>query len=100
MSSSIAQSQEGVPNGNDNPLGIKIKEITKAEEIRITDDRKVNVMSYKDKTQTKVQIDENSSNAETSTRYNDKHAELINNLEHIDVGGDTGKGNIILLRTN
>jgi hypothetical protein len=75
-------SQEALANGNDNPLGIKIKEITKAEEIRVTDDRKVNVMPFKDKTQTKVQLDE-----ETSSN---KRAELINNLEHIDVGGTSG----------
>uniref|UniRef100_A0A1S4KDP3 VWFC domain-containing protein n=1 Tax=Culex quinquefasciatus TaxID=7176 RepID=A0A1S4KDP3_CULQU len=75
--------------GNSNPLGIKIKETTKAEEIRYTDNRpKISdTMQEREEAMRPVSVEAASS-----------HSEEANNLEHLDMNvtddGEEGMKNV------
>ncbi|XP_055543920.1 uncharacterized protein LOC129729396 [Wyeomyia smithii] len=81
-----------MPPANNNPLGIKIKEITKPEEIRLTDNRPK--MST---TTTVVAPIGNDDAGRPTTASSVSYGEEANNLEHMDMNvtddGDEGAKN-------
>lgn len=72
--------------GNNNPLGIKIKEITKPEEIRLTD------------TRPKISTSQEEANRPSTESSTSPHSEEANNLEHLDLNvtddGEDGTKNV------
>lgn len=83
-------SRSMLAEGNNNPLGIKIKEITKPEEIRFTDNRpKISeTMQHEEAMMRPVSTESSSSS----------HSEEANNLEHLDMNvtddGEDGMKNV------
>ncbi|XP_053665504.1 uncharacterized protein LOC128714654 [Anopheles marshallii] len=78
---------------NDNPLGIKIKEITKAEEIRLTDNRP----SAEEQQQQQQQL---IASRETTAQPSSTQSEELVNLEHLDVNvpDDDGENGTKIVR--
>ncbi|XP_055636322.1 uncharacterized protein LOC129775513 isoform X2 [Toxorhynchites rutilus septentrionalis] len=81
-----------IPAASNNPLGIKIKEITKGEEIRLTDSRP------KISTTTSISTSSSEEAARPSTESSASHSEEANNLEHLDLNitddGEDGIKNV------
>uniref|UniRef100_A0A182Q0M8 VWFC domain-containing protein n=1 Tax=Anopheles farauti TaxID=69004 RepID=A0A182Q0M8_9DIPT len=75
-----ASVSSGPAISNDNPLGIKIKEITKPEEIRLTDNR-----PSAEEQQQQQQQQLAAANREASAEHSSSQSEELVNLEHLDV---------------
>ncbi|XP_053692858.1 uncharacterized protein LOC128741235 isoform X2 [Sabethes cyaneus] len=84
--------KQPMPPANNNPLGIKIKEITKPEEIRLTDNRP------KMSTTTTVAPVNNEDTGRPTTASSVSYGEEANNLEHLDMNvtddGEEGAKNV------
>ncbi|XP_058453235.1 uncharacterized protein LOC131431496 isoform X2 [Malaya genurostris] len=81
-----------MPAASNNPLGIKIKEITKPEEIRLTDSRP------KMSTTTTIAPSSNDDTDRPTTASSVSYGEEVNNLEHLDLNvtddGEDGMKNV------
>ncbi|XP_058814356.1 uncharacterized protein LOC131678303 [Topomyia yanbarensis] len=81
-----------MPAASNNPLGIKIKEITKPEEIRLTDSRP------KMSTTTTIAPSSNDDTDRPTTASSVSYGEEANNLEHLDLNvtddGEDGMKNV------
>uniref|UniRef100_A0A182PCM8 VWFC domain-containing protein n=1 Tax=Anopheles epiroticus TaxID=199890 RepID=A0A182PCM8_9DIPT len=82
---------------NDNPLGIKIKEITKAEEIRLTDNRPSAEEQQQQQQQQQQQL---MASRETAVASSSPQSEELVNLEHLDVNvpDDDGENGTKIVR--
>ncbi|KXJ79781.1 hypothetical protein RP20_CCG027689 [Aedes albopictus] len=83
-----------IPAASNNPLGIKIKEITKPEEIRLTDSRpKITTTTN---SVNSIEVTAHPSTESSSSTAG--HSEEANNLEHLDLNvtddGDVGMKNV------
>ncbi|EAT47163.2 AAEL001722-PA [Aedes aegypti] len=83
-----------IPAASNNPLGIKIKEITKPEEIRLTDSRpKITTTTN---SASSIEVTAHPSTEVSSSTSG--HSEEANNLEHLDLNvtddGDVGMKNV------